>query len=158
MPIRQAQPDDFDAIQELNRQISENELENGSSTINVEYSYLPEGVKYLKNIVNGAKGNYGFVFEQGDEVLGYASLRIIDDENITYRKGIKQIQLKNLCVDKNYSGNNIGHQLIEASKSWAKEQGANNLKVLAMAKNTNARRFYQDCGFEEYEIIHEIAL
>ena len=119
---------------------------------------MDKGVNYLKDVVNCANGNYAFIYEDNKKVLGYASLRVIDDANLTYRKNIKQVQLKNLCVDKNYRGQNIGHQLVEASKQWAKDQGANNLKVVAMAKNDKARNFYQDCGFEEYEIIHELPL
>jgi len=158
MGVRATVPSDFDAIQELNRQISEYESENSCSTINVEYSYLLEGIEYLKSVVNKTDGNHGFVYEEQEKIIGYASLRIIEDSNLTYRNDVKQVQLKNLCVDKAHRGKNIGHQLVDVSKKWAKGQGANNLKVVAMAKNINALRFYQDCGFEEFEITHEMKL
>ena len=158
MTIRDARPDDFDAIQELNRQIFEYEYDNCSNTMNKDYPFISEGVNYFNKIVNKLDGNYGLVFEQDNKVIGYASLRLIKYSDLQHRTGIQQVQLQTLCVDHKHRKQNIGHQLVEASKNWAIEQGANNLKVIAMAKNANARHFYQSCGFKEYEIIHEISL
>ncbi len=158
MSIREANPDDFKAIQSLNYQIFDYEFEHSSKTMNKEYPFLLTGIEYFKKIVNQTDGNYGLVFEVDDVVVGYASLRLIDDNDLQHRVGVQQVQLQTLCVDERCRGQNIGHELVKASKAWAKKQGANNLKVVAMAKNLRTRKFYQDCGFEEFEIIHEIML
>ena len=158
MTVRKAQKDDFESIQELNYQIFEYEYDNCSKTMNKEYPYIETGIAYFKKIVNEEEGNSGFVYENKGVVVGYASLRIIKEQDLTHRTGIKQVQLQTLCVDKKHRGQGIGQALVAASKAWAKGQGANNLKVIAMAQNENARSFYKECGFGEYEIIHEVEL
>ncbi len=158
MVIRTANSSDFNAIQRLNEQIFEYEFQNCTETVNLKYPYIDPGIEYFNKIINQEDGNYGLVYEQEGRVIGYASLRIIKENDLQHRTAIKQVQLQTLCVDTEYRRKNIGYQLVESSKVWAKKQGANNLKVVAMAKNERARNFYRNCGFEEYEIIHEMPL
>lgn len=158
MTIRSAIPDDFDSIQELNRQIFEYEYEYCEKTSNVDYPYQQAGVDFISNIVNGTGAHAGLVFEKDGRILGYASMRLVSDNDMKHRIGVKQIQLQTLCVDKTIRGQGIGQALVDAVKQWAKERGANRLKVVAYAKNSSAREFYKKQGFQELEIHHEMEL
>jgi GNAT superfamily N-acetyltransferase len=50
-----------------------------------------------------------------------------------------------------WRGQNVGAQLVEYFRSWAKEKGAVQLRVTAYAANTGAIRFYQRHGFAPLE-------
>jgi GNAT superfamily N-acetyltransferase len=50
-----------------------------------------------------------------------------------------------------WRGQDVGAQLVECFRSWAKEKGAVQLRVTAYAANTGAIRFYQRLGFAPLE-------
>jgi GNAT superfamily N-acetyltransferase len=158
MPIRIAVPDDLDIIQKLNRQIFEYEHAHCDPHVNLDYPYQEAGIAYFKKCLEQEDGNAALIYEENGEALGYASVRLVDDKDVSHRVGIKLAQLQTLCVAEGCRGSGIGKQLVGASKAWAKERGANMLKVAALAKNDYARAFYKTCGFEELEVHHEIKI
>ena len=158
MAIRDAVPEDFEDVQRLNRQIFEYEFENCEPTSNIEYPFQDAGISFISDIVNAANTHSGLVYEKDGKVVGYVSLRDVAPEFMVHRNNIKLVQLQTLCVDKDYRGQGIGRQLVEAAKIRAKQMGANRLKVVAYAKNDIARIFYKEMGFDEFEIAHELGL
>jgi len=60
-----------------------------------------------------------------------------------------------LVVNKNYRGKGIGKQLIYAAIEKCKHLGCCEVEVNTEFTNTNARKFYKGCGFEERGVILE---
>jgi len=58
-----------------------------------------------------------------------------------------------LCTDEKSRGKGIGTQLISLTKEKARQAGFKFLSLVVFADNTNARRLYEQCGFEVIEKI-----
>ena len=43
-------------------------------------------------------------------------------------------------------------------KNYCISQGIEEIKVTALSKNINARNFYENCGFEEFEVTYKMKL
>lgn len=158
MTIRRADPNDWEDIQRLNREIFDYELANCEPSSNVEYPYQEAGIEYFKQAVNNENGYTAFLYEQDQEIVGYMILKVIPDQELAHRNDISLVQLHTISVSESHRGKGIGTQLINKSKEWARECGANRLKVVAYAKNDYARALYRKCGFEEFEIGYEVKI
>jgi ribosomal protein S18 acetylase RimI-like enzyme len=157
MNIRPAKSEEWKSIQHLNWQIFEYELKIEPSS-NPEFPYTEEAVNYFKKAVEGRDGHVAFVCEDGGVVVGYAIGKLIPDQELTHRVGIKLAQLHTLAVDRNHRGGGIGKKLIAAVRKWAIENGANRLKIVAYAGNQVARGLYRAAGFHEFEVGYELDL
>ncbi len=158
MPIRQAEPRDFDDIQRLNQQIFDFEVNNGDSFEDINYPRSESGQNFFNNIVNAINGHIGYVFEDDGLIKGYVSLRVQDPSEYVHRRNIAILQLQTMGVDEKYRNQGIGKQLIENAKQTAKNMGFTHFRVVALAGNSRARHLYKQCGFHEQEIIHEMEL
>lgn len=156
--VREASKDDFESIRDLNRQIFEFELEYCEPSSNVDYPDQHDGIKYFLQLVHGLDGFKAFVAEIGNKVVGYVGVRIVPSSELTHRKDIKLAQLHTLSVHKEFRNSGIGRTLIEKAKDFAREFGANKMRVIAYSKNDRARYLYREMGFNEVEIVHECAL
>ena len=158
MAIRLAVQDDFEAIQELNRQIFEVEIDVSQPRgWNPKHPYSEFGIQYFQNAINQKDRHVAFVYVQ-DNVVGYVILNIVSENETRHRLGITLAQINTLCVDKNYRSKGIGRKLVEHGKEWARQNGANQFMVQAMAENLRAIDFYKECGFEPFEIKLEMEL
>jgi ribosomal protein S18 acetylase RimI-like enzyme len=155
---RFAKPEEWQVIQALNLQIFEFELENCEPTSNLEYPFSKEGVEYFQKAVQ-QKDNYSAIVAEVDEVVvGYAIVKKIPDVDLTHRVGVVQYQLHTLSVDKNHRDKGIGGELVKAAMAFAKQRGANRIKVVAYAGNDRAEHLYKKNGFAELETTYEAKL
>ena len=157
MTIRIATEVDWKAIQALNLQIFEYELQFEPSS-NLAFPYTAEAVDYFNTAAAGRKNHVAFVYEERDEVIGYAIVKLIPPEDLAHRVGIRLAQLHTFGVDKAHRGVGIGKQLIAAARKWALANGANRLKVVAYAGNVVARSLYRSVGFHEFEVGYEMEI
>ena len=58
-------------------------------------------------------------------------------------------------VTKNHRGRGVGKQLMYAAIEKCQQLGCCEVEVSTELSNTNARRFYKDCGFEETGVFFE---
>ena len=158
MAIRKAERKDKASIQSLYQDMLHYECEKGDALIDIDFPLSDTGQKFFDDIVNAHNGHFGYVFEDAGMIKGYVSLRVQDPMEYVHRKDISILQLQTLSVDKKYQGQGIGRQLIEYTKTIAKELGFSHLRVVALAGNEYARYVYQSCGFHEQEIVHEVEL
>jgi ribosomal protein S18 acetylase RimI-like enzyme len=63
-----------------------------------------------------------------------------------------------LSVDKPQRDRGVGGHLVAAAKAYAKEQGANRIKVVAYAGNDRAEHLYSKHGFTTLETTYEAKL
>ncbi|MFJ1759400.1 GNAT family N-acetyltransferase [Amycolatopsis sp. NPDC088138] len=68
------------------------------------------------------------------------------------RPGAVTAELESLRVDAGHRRAGIGGELVAAFFAWAKENGANELRVKAFAANAGALEFYRAQGFEPFDV------
>jgi len=158
MTIREATESDFPKLQDLNQQIFLTEIEACSPrSWNSDHPYNEYGINYLQSAIK--KQNFeAFVYEEAGEVIAYIILNLVKEDDCRHRPELTLAQINTFCVDKSYRGKGIGKQMVEFAKKWATDKGANHMKVIATAGNTGACDFYEDNGFEAFEITYEAEL
>ncbi len=159
MPIRNATPDDFNAVQVLYRQLLEYEANELGHNVNPEFADSDYGVECLRGFVADNVGTMAVVYEDKDGVVkGYASLRDVPVLEVAHKNNVKQCEIETLCVDQSCRGQGIGKQLIDECKRIAIENGYTNLKIVTLVNNDRAKNLYQSCGFQERNITFEMEL
>jgi len=155
--IRIAEASDLQKIQELNVQIFDVEIElSNPAGWNSNFPYEEAGINYINNAINEREGYSAFVYLRDNEVIAYMILFLVPLEDTKHRIGVQVAQLHTFCVDKNHRGKGVGQEMMVFFKNWAKEKNATHLKVVAMAQNIRARKIYEEFGFKEFEVTHEM--
>jgi diamine N-acetyltransferase len=93
-----------------------------------------------------------FVYEENEEVLGYAFCihqQHINDNNLT---DIKVLYIDDLCVDENQRGKHIGSKLYQYVLEFAKKEGYYEVTLNVWADNVAALKFYQHIGLRIQKI------
>ena len=143
--IREACVSDFDAILNLENQVFQIHLSARPDMIKPN---LPFNQEYFEKCVkdDGAKI---FVYEEDGCILGYCITQKQEyrDHHIYY--DMKVLEISDMCVDENERGKNIGQQLFNQAKDYAKEIGAARLELTVWGFNKNARQFYERNGMIE---------
>ena len=85
-----------------------------------------------------------FVYEEKNQILGYADLRI---ESQLHHGG-KVAEIVELCVDPNVRNQQIGTQLFEYIKEFAQEKDCVLLELDCNNKRLQAHKFYENCGMK----------
>ena len=158
LQIRLAKADEWKALQALNLEIFEFELENCEPTSNLDYPFSPEGEQYFKSAALQQDPYFAIVAVLDGNIVGYAIIKRIAASDLLHRVGVVQFQLHTLSVEKAHRNKGIGSELVDAAKAFAKERGANRLKVAAYARNKRADHVYKERGFVELEVIYEVTL
>lgn len=159
MPIRNATPDDFDAVQALYRQLLEYEANDLNHDVKPDFAETDYGIECLRGFVTDNVGTMAIVYEDTDGVVkGYASLRDVPALEIAHKNTEKQCEIETLCVDQSCRDQGIGKQLIAECKRIAIENGYTNLKIVTLVNNDRAKNLYESCGFNEREVIYELDL
>ncbi len=111
--------------------------------------FKPQAEKYnegeLQNLLKDETRPI-FVAVKGEKVVGYIFCvlqKLVDNSIMT---DILTLHIDDLCVDEAMRGQNIGTQLLEYAKNYAKELGCYNLTLNVWALNENAMRFYEKNG------------
>ena len=151
--IRKATPTDLPALQKLGTELMLSEA-RFDPLLDKQWYLSEHGAEYLLNEIRGTD-HICFVAQAEDELIGYASCKIVAED--TSRPG-KRAELDNLVVTEQYRGHGAGHQLVATFKQWAKEQGATKVRLVANALNEDALRFYGANGFKDFQVIIEADL
>lgn len=85
-----------------------------------------------------------FVYEEKNQILGYADLRI---ESQLHHGG-KVAEIVELCVDPNVRNQQIGTQLFEYIKQFAQEKDCILLELDCNNKRLQTHKFYENCGMK----------
>jgi ribosomal protein S18 acetylase RimI-like enzyme len=91
-----------------------------------------------------------------NEPVGYALLFI---KKITYSPFVKDsfssIHIDQMGVNESFRGKGIGKKLMEEVRNIAKERGVSRIQLSVWSDNAQARRFYENLGFEPYLVYME---
>jgi len=114
---------------------------------------IEQSVKNLETLIENP-AYYQLVARDKDKVLGFV--------NFTTRKTILHPLpsglIDELVVTKDSRGSGIGKRLVLAVVDKCRELGCCEVEVSTKKSNTNARGFYESCGFDEDAVLLELDL
>lgn len=128
--IREASHQDAKAIARLNREA-------------MGYDYPAEDTAQKLEMILRSDRDKVFVAVADDCVAGYIHA---NDYDVLYFPTMKNIM--GIAVDSAYRRQGIGKMLLNAVEYWAKETGAEGIRLVSGIERTNAHSFYRNCGFE----------
>ena len=94
-----------------------------------------------------------YVWEEEGRLLGLVSLFLKEQEEYAIRFPCRYADLDTLYVRPEAKGRGIGTALYQAACQWAKEQGAERVKLMTLGENRDARAFYDKMGMQEQQVI-----
>ena len=144
--IRKANMADLFEIQKLNKELFELEFNNFDSTLIEDWPLTKEGKEYFENAI---RNDIVLVACVDGKIVGYLAGTL--NSQYSYNN-IVQAELDNMCIMNEYRKLGIGSKLFEEFKKICKENGINEIKVVASYNNLNAIEFYKRNGFKEAEL------
>lgn len=127
--IREAKPDDFGRICELN-----------NTALGYDY---PEGAtKERLRAILARPTDRVYVAEYGGEVAGYVHG---SDYECLYCDSLKNIMA--LAVDEKFRGLGIGRKLLSSMEIWAEMSGCAGVRLVSGFERAEAHEFYRRCGY-----------
>ena len=101
------------------------------------------------------KQQAAFVVKHNARVVAYLLGAIVPAE--CYRMVKKIAEIEELFVMDEFRGQKLGEKLMQAFIDWAKKQAkVPRISVRISAANHGAIKFYQRCGFKEYDLVLEM--
>ena len=153
--IREACISDFNAISNLESQVFYMHLNARPDMIKPRQQ--PFERDYFESCLNDENVKI-FVFEDNGEILGHCITRKLEYNNHHMFYDTVILEINDLCVDEKVRGKNIGRQLFNRAKDYAKETGAARLELTVWNFNKNAREFYEHLGITERTIRMEMII
>lgn len=150
--IRKATQEDLKAIQELNYKLFELEYNNFDPALNMNWTFSQTGENYFKKSIENATV---WVAVYNNKVIGYLAGSIEKTPAYTTKS---LAELDNFYIDEEYRRQGIGKRLVEEFKKYCINKEIEEIKVTASAKNMNAKAFYQNNGFDEFEVTYKMEL
>ena len=143
--IRDACVSDFSAILDLENQVFQIHLNARPDMIKPE---LPFNQDYYEKCLQDINKRI-FVFEENGNILGYCITQKLEYTGHHLYYDTKILEINDMCVDEKARGMNIGRQLVNSAKDYAKEIGATRLELTVWGFNKDARQFYEHLGMSE---------
>ena len=150
--IRKAEIGDLDAIRELNYKLFDLEFHNFNPALNMKWTYSEKGEKYFKDVIE--KGTV-WVAVDNQKVIGYLAGIICGRSSYKINT---LAEIDNIFVDEKYRGKGIGKKLVSEFKKYCINNKIEEIKVTTNALNTNARGFYENNGFKDFEATYKMKL
>ncbi|MGX7150754.1 GNAT family N-acetyltransferase [Enterococcus ureasiticus] len=130
MTIREAKLEDIEAINQLN-------------TYPLNHAYPLEDAKEQLSYLLSSPVNKLFVKEIDGTVVGYVQL---SEYVCTYGPNLMNVMA--LVVGEDLHGKGVGKSLLNYSEQWAKENGAQGIRLNSGVERTEAHKFYEHQGYE----------
>ncbi|MCA2016749.1 GNAT family N-acetyltransferase [Vibrio tritonius] len=143
MIIRQATAADIEALFTLNMQIGNLHFANAPEA----FAQPSEADKvFLLNALKDESRLF-LVAKIDKNVVGYITATITQNETISFLVRCRICRIGTIVVDEHCRSQGIGQHLMQACRNWAKEQGAEQIRLEVMAFNESAQQFYTQLGF-----------
>lgn len=129
--IRPATAEDWPHLHRINREA-------------LDYDYTPQGTREQLARVLANPVYRVLVAVLAGEVVGYIQA---GDYDTTYAPPYKNVLAIAVCP--RHQGRGIGRLLLQAAEAWARETGAQGIRLNSSAYRVKAHRFYTACGYQE---------
>lgn len=140
--IRNAQPDDLDALTALLGQL-----------FTIEADFTVDAGRQRRGLglmLDGCmKHRCVKVAEADGEVVGMVTAQLL----ISTAEGGAVALVEDMVVDVQYRGRGIGRQLMGAIEAWARKRGVSRLQLLADRTNFSGLDFYDKIGWRPTRLI-----
>lgn len=148
MELREARPDDVETLVDLWYSLA-TEMEEYSDLNELVYDGPEEvpGDGFRDHLASDDVTDY--LLHVDGATVGFLTLRWGRHPS---RTSSTYAQLVNLYVRDPFRDRGYGASAVERVKTLATERGCDHLKVTCEWDNVDARRFYDDCGFEEKRV------
>lgn len=150
--IRQALLNDLKKIQELNYKLFKFEYNNFDSSLNMNWTYSEKGEKYFKKLIQDGTI---WIAENNNKIIGYLAGSIAGKPSYSTKT---LAELDNFYIDEKYRRKGIGKKLVLELKKYCINNEIDEIKVSSKASNNNAKEFYKNNGFDEFEITYKMKL
>jgi len=143
LAIRPATPDDYDALSVIANAVHEMHAAAVPAVFRSGSAAMPENYyAYLLKNITGAV----YVAEQAGEIVGY--LVVETDQSRAGDGPTRRLigHIEQIGVAREARGRGIGRALVETAIAWAKEQGADELRLNVWEFNGDAIAFYEHLG------------
>jgi ribosomal protein S18 acetylase RimI-like enzyme len=150
--IRKANSEDLKCVQELNYKLFELEYNNFNSALNRKWTFSEKGESYFKELIEDGTI---WVAEDNNKVIGYLAGSIKRKPAYVTKT---LAELDNFYIDEEYRRRGIGKKLVEEFKKYCILQGIEEIEVTTNCKNINAREFYKNNNFDDFEITYKMNL
>lgn len=127
--IREVQLDDYIAIYQLNCE-------------EMGYDYSMENTREKLNKLISSNQDKIYVAVCGESIVGYVHANDYDTIYMPHMKNIMGI-----AVDASHKRQGIGRRLLEKVEEWAKETGAEGVRLVSGSTRVEAHTFYRSCGY-----------
>lgn len=127
--IRPCRIDDCGAIHQLNRDV-------------LGYSFPPDATEQKIRRALASGRDFIAVAECENRVIGYIHAV---DYDVLYAPPYKDILALAVSIEHQRSG--VGRGLLDAVERWARESGAQGIRLVSASARTGAHAFYKKCGF-----------
>jgi ribosomal protein S18 acetylase RimI-like enzyme len=84
-----------------------------------------------------------FVVEENKKIIGHCITKIRQIKDHSLLRDMTNIEIGDLCIDKNYRHKGLGKKLFEEVKKYAKEKNIKTIELGVWEFNTNAIKFYE---------------
>lgn len=150
--IKRASIKNLSDIQNLNNQLFELEYANFDPALKVGWPFEKDGEEYFSDLLNN---EIVYIAVVDDKIIGYLAGSInIETSYVT--KSLAEVE--NMFILEDYRKYGIGTKLMNAFKKYCANEGIQEIKVTASAKNKNAINFYKKNDFEDFEMTFKIKL
>lgn len=153
MLIRVASTDDIDMIINLFW-----ELDTGAIISQPEHFQRGErSIEYLSGIINDENSDF-LIAVINDEIVGFSLLYEKEVKGLSLLVPCKYAYIQDFVVCEKHRNQGIGTQLMEESKTWARNRKLDYLRLSVLPDNKDAQRFYSRYGLNEQMITMECSL
>lgn len=146
MEIEVAEMDDVDAITEQWLDLATEQLQYGS---HLRVSENSEAIRMAlaSHVANGTA-----LLARAEGVVGFVSFEVVEG---FFEERVTRGRIQNLYVAPAWRDRGVGSALLDAAESALLDAGAERIAIEAMAANEDARRLYEDRGYEPHRIEYE---
>jgi len=148
--IKTATLENLEDIIKLNHMLCIKEHTDYEITVNPYFPISQIGRDYFKERI---KNECALVAIYNDGVIGYLVGAIIPNEH--YRTISKIAEVENMYILEPSRNLGIGKMLMKEFEKWSKSKNTQIIRVVASVQNTDAIKFYQNTGFNDYNLTLE---
>ena len=156
MMIRRAEPRDLETVDRLLSQVL---------TIHAALRpdlFIPGTRKYtdgeLLAIFADEQSPVFVAEDEGGAVLGYCFCQIQERRGLNNMPDARELYIDDLCVDASARGRQVGRQLYDYARAYAKTLGCGAVTLNVWEGNTAARAFYERMGMTVRKTVMEAKL
>ena len=144
--IREYRPEDAAQVEECFVELQE--YERGVEPLRAEGRKVAG--PYLEFMFRRATERSGrvFVADAGGRVVGFVCVWLRNQEDELINAPGEYAYVSDLIVTAEFRGRRLGYELLRAAEDFARAGGLPRLKLGVLARNTVARRLYENFGFE----------